>query len=68
MDKRQGFGIADVEQGLAGLGLREEGDEIDRMPVTQCNADLRVVLEAADTRAVAGARVDDCLLYTSRCV
>ena len=53
------LGVAHVEQRLAGLGLAEEDHEIDRMALAQRDADLRVVLEAADAGAVAGARVDD---------
>ena len=50
---------ADVEQGLAGLRIAKEDDEVDRVPGAQRHAHLRVVLEAADARPVAGARVDD---------
>ena len=53
------LGLADVEQRLARLGVAEEDDEVDGMTLAQRDADLRVVLEAADTRAVPGARVDD---------
>ena len=53
------LGRADVEQCLARLGLREENHEIDRMALAQRDADLRIVLEAADARPVAGARIDD---------
>ncbi len=48
--------LADVEQRLARLGIAEEDHEVDRMALAQRDADLRVVLEAADPRAVAGAR------------
>ena len=51
--------VADVEQRLAGLGIAEEDDEVDRMARAQRDADLRIVLEAADAGAVAGARIDD---------
>ena len=51
--------LADVEQRLPGLGIAKEDDEIDGMARAQRHADLRVVLEAADARAVAGARIDD---------
>ena len=50
---------ADVDQRLARLRLRIEDDEIDRMACAQRDADLRIVLEAADSRAVARARIDD---------
>ena len=53
------LGLADVEQRLAGLGVAEEDHEVHRVPGTQRDADLRVVLEAADAGAVPGARVDD---------
>ena len=51
--------LADVEQRLAGLGIAEEDDEVHRMAGAQRDADLRVVLEAADAGPVAGARIDD---------
>ncbi|MNG10197.1 hypothetical protein D3C84_936530 [compost metagenome] len=53
------LGSADVEQGLARFRLAEEDHEIHRMPRTQGHADLGVVLEAADARAMPGARVED---------
>ena len=53
------LGIADIEQRLAGLGIAEEDHEVDRMSLAQRDADLRIVLESADARAVAGARIDD---------
>jgi hypothetical protein len=49
----------DVEDGLAGLRVLEEDDEVDRVAAAQRDADLAVGLEAADARAMAGARVDD---------
>ena len=52
------LGAADVLDGLAGLGLREEGHEIDRVAGAQRHADLALLLEAADAGAVAGARID----------
>src|SRR3954454_18001182 len=48
-----------VQQGLARFGFREKSHEIDRVPLPQRDADLRVVLESSDTRAMAGAWVDD---------
>ncbi|MNN36633.1 hypothetical protein D3C81_1505360 [compost metagenome] len=53
------LGGAHVEQGLPRLGLAEEAHEIHRMPRTQGHADLGIVLEAADARAMPGARVED---------
>ena len=53
------LGLADVEHRLPRLGVAEEDDEVDGMAVAQGDADLRIVLEAADARAVARARVDD---------
>ena len=55
----QDLGAADVLDRLTGLGLREEGHEIDRVTGAQRDADLARLLEAADAGAVAGARVDD---------
>ena len=49
----------DVEDGLAGHRVGQEADEVGRMPGLHRDADLAVGLEAADARAVAGARVDD---------
>jgi hypothetical protein len=54
-----GFGVGDVGQRLAGLRVREEDDEVDGVPRAQRDADFRIVLEAADAGAVAGARIDD---------
>ncbi len=53
------FGMAHVEQRLPRLGIAEEDHEVDRVSGAQRDADLRVVLEAADARAVAGTRIDD---------
>ena len=53
------FGARHVGERLARLGMWPEGDEIDRMAGAQRDADLAVRLEAADARAVAGARIDD---------
>jgi hypothetical protein len=50
---------AHIEQRLPGLRVDIEDHEIHRVPGAQQNADLRVVLEAADAGAVAAARVDD---------
>src|SRR5512135_165705 len=51
--------VTHVGQRLARFGVGEEYDEIDRVPVTQGHADLRVVLEPADPGPMARARVDD---------
>ena len=53
------LGVAHVEQCLSRFGIREEDDEVHRMPFVQRHSDLRIVLEAADARTVASARVDD---------
>src|SRR5689334_9467821 len=53
------LGVGDVGERLAGLGVRIENDEVHGMAGLQRHADLRVFLEAADARAVPGARVDD---------
>ena len=53
------LGIADVEKRLPRLGIAEEDHEVDGVPLAQRDADLRIVLEAADAGAVAGARIDD---------
>ncbi len=42
-----------------GIGLRQEADEVAGMARRQRDADLAVVLHAADAGPVAGARVDD---------
>src|SRR5690242_18064103 len=51
------LGGAHVHKRLARLRLGEEDDEIHRMAFAQRHADLRVVLEAADAGAMAGARI-----------
>ncbi len=53
------LGVAHVDQRLARLGVAKEDDEVDGMALAQRDAHLRVVLEAADSRAVSRARVDD---------
>src|SRR3954464_6852536 len=53
------FGTRDVLDGLARHGVRQEADEIARMPRFERDADLAVGLEFADPGAVAGARIDD---------
>ena len=42
-----------------GSGCGRNTDEIDGVAVAERHADLAVGLEAADARAVAGARIDD---------
>ena len=53
------FGARDVLDGLARHRIRQEADEIAGMAGLEGDADLAVGLEAADARAVAGARIDD---------
>jgi hypothetical protein len=53
------FGFAHVEERLSWLGIAKEDHEVHRMTGVQRDADLRVVLEPADPRTVAGARIDD---------
>ena len=48
-----------VAQGLPGLGLGKEDDEVDGVAGAQGDADLRIILEAADAGALSGTRVDD---------
>ncbi|MCY1523149.1 hypothetical protein D9M68_580370 [compost metagenome] len=52
------LGARDRFDGLPRARLLVEGDEVARVPGAQRDADLAVGLEAADARAVAGARVD----------
>ena len=42
-----------------GIGLRQETDEVAGMAGRHGDADLAVLLHAADAGAMAGARVDD---------
>lgn len=44
---------------LARFRVRKEEDEIARMSLLQCDADLAVHLETADARPMTGARIDD---------
>ena len=48
-----------IGEGLPLFGFGKEYDEIDRVALMHRNAHLAVALEAADARAVAGARVND---------
>ncbi len=49
----------DVADRLARHRLREENDEIHRVSGPECDADLGILLEPADARAMTGTRVDD---------
>ena len=53
------LGLHHVLDRLPGHRLRQEADEIAGMAGRHRHADLAVGLEAADPRAVAGARIDD---------
>ena len=50
--------MVNIGEGLPLFGFGKEYDEIDRVALVHRNAHLAVALEAADARAVAGARVD----------
>ncbi|MNN60701.1 hypothetical protein D3C81_1758980 [compost metagenome] len=53
------FGFIDVFQGLTRLRRMTERDEVSRVAGSQAFANFRILLEAADTRAVATAGVND---------
>ncbi len=53
------LGARDVLDGLARHRFGQEADEIAGMAGLERDADLAVGLEAADARAMAGARIDD---------
>ncbi len=53
------LGLADILDRLAGHRVRQEADEIAGMAGGERDADLAVLLHAADAWPVAGARVDD---------
>ena len=53
------LGAADILDRLSRHRLRQEADEVAGMAGRQRDADLAVLLHAADARAVAGARIDD---------
>ena len=53
------LGAHDVGERLPGFGMGAEGDEIDRVAVGKRDADLTVLLEAADACPVSRARIDD---------
>ena len=52
------FGVADVLDGLARHRLRQKSDEIAGMSRGKGDADLAVMLHAADAGAVAGAGIE----------
>ena len=52
------FGAGDIFDGLARHGIGREADEVAGMPRFHGNPDFAVGLEAADARAMAGARID----------
>ena len=51
--------IVYVSQRLAGHGFWKEDHEIDRMALVHRHADFAVMLEAADTRPMSRARIND---------
>ena len=53
------LGATDILDRLARHRLRQKADEIARVTRRQRDADLAVLLHAADARTVAGARIDD---------
>ncbi len=53
------FGVGDVGKRLPRFGIRIKDHEVDRVTGLQRHADFRVFLEAADARAMTGARIDD---------
>ena len=53
------LGASDVLDGLAGHRVRQEADEVAWVAGLHGHADFAVGLEAADTRTVPGARIDD---------
>ena len=53
------FGEADILDRLAGFGAGQEADEVAGMARRHRHADLAILLHAADTRPVSGARIDD---------
>src|SRR5262245_53212238 len=53
------LGAGDVREGLAGLGIAAEPDEVNRVAALKHNTDLAVGFEPADPGAVPGARIDD---------
>src|SRR5262249_60276316 len=59
LPEKTGRGARDALDGLAGQGIRQEADEIARIPRLQRNTDFAVRLETANPRSMSGARVDD---------
>ena len=53
------LGASDVADRLTGNRLGEKSDEVARVAGFECNTDLAVGLEAANTGTVAGSRIDD---------
>ena len=53
------LGPGDVLEGLPGNRFWQESDEIAGMACSKGDADLTIRLEAADSRPMAGARIDD---------
>jgi hypothetical protein len=53
------FRAGDVADGLPGHGVRQEPNEVTRVPGFQRDADFAVGLEAANARTVTGARIDN---------
>jgi hypothetical protein len=52
------LGSRDILDGLAGHRFGQEADEVTGVTGLHCHADFAVSLEAADSRAVAGAGID----------
>ena len=57
--EKHGFGAGDILDRLARHRFRQETNEIARVSGLERDADLAVGLEAANARAMPGARVDD---------
>jgi hypothetical protein len=53
------YGANDVFDCLSRKRLRQEADEVTRMPGVESRSDFAVRLEAADAWSVTGARIDD---------
>ena len=57
--EKSSLGLGDVLDCLARHWLGKEADEVAGMTGLESNADLTLRLETADTRTMAGARIDD---------
>ena len=57
--EEDGFSADDVFDGLSRNWVRQEADEIARMPCLEDYADLALRLEPSDARPMPRARVDD---------